>query len=150
MSDDLNYIIVPLQDEVMVRLKVRKATREDVLSTRILMKELSSLPQMAKPSQAVFVLRNYQSRVLLVALAAVGPDSEIGLMLDNYQRDWRKVRTSLNGNDLLDMGLQAGPQIGILLDRLLVARLDGEIHDDVEEQKLLKTLIETDLTGEIA
>lgn len=132
-----------VQDEVMARLKVRKATREDVFSTRTLLEELSSLPKEAKPSQVVSALRNYQSRVLLVALAAIGLDSEVGLKIDSYQRNWREVRTSLNGYDLLDMGLQAGPQIGILLDRLLAARLDGEIHDDEGEQKLLKLLIES-------
>jgi tRNA nucleotidyltransferase (CCA-adding enzyme) len=95
----------------------------------------------------VFTLREYQSRVLLVALAAVGPDSEIGLNIDSYQRDWRDVRTSLNGNDLLDMGLKAGPQIGELLDRLLAARLNGEIHDEEGERELLKTLVETESTA---
>jgi tRNA nucleotidyltransferase (CCA-adding enzyme) len=133
-----------VQDEVMTRLKVRKSTREDVYSTRSLLEELSSLPKDAKASQVVFTLREYQSRVLLVALAAVGPDSEIGLNIDSYQRDWRDVRTSLNGNDLLDMGLKAGPQIGELLDRLLAARLNGEIHDEEGERELLKKLIETE------
>jgi tRNA nucleotidyltransferase (CCA-adding enzyme) len=136
-----------VQDEVMSRLKVRKTTREDVYSTRSLLEELSSLPKGAKPSQVVFILRNYQPRVLLVGLIAVEPDSELGLMIDSYQRDWRKVRTSLNGNDLLDMGLKAGPQIGLLLDRLLAARLDGEIRDDEEERKLLEVLVESDPTA---
>lgn len=134
-----------VQDEVMARLKVRKATRDDVFSNRGLLEELSNLPDKAKPSQVVFALRNYQSRVLLVALAAVGLDSEVGQKIDNYQRKWREVRTSLNGNDLLDIGLRAGPQIGVLLDRLLAARLDGEIYDDEGEQKLLKNLVEADL-----
>lgn len=143
-------LLLPLppivQDEVMARLRVRKTTREDVFSTRGLLEELSNLPVKAKPSQVVFSLRNYQSRVLLVALAAVGPGSEMGQKIDNYQRKWREVRTSLNGNDLLDMGLQTGPQIGVLLDRLLAARLDGEIHDDEGEQKLLKILVEANPT----
>lgn len=136
-----------VQDEVMARLKVRKSTREDVYSTRSLLEELSSLPKDAKPSQVVFILREYQSRVLLVALAAVGPDSEVGLKIDSYQRDWRDIRTSINGNDLLDMGLKAGPQIGELLDRLLAARLDGEIRDEEGEKELLKSLIESESTA---
>jgi tRNA nucleotidyltransferase (CCA-adding enzyme) len=145
-------LILPLsatvQQEVMARLKVRKTTRDDVLATRSLLHELSSLPIDAQPSEVVFSLRTYPSRVLLVTLAALGPDSSLGKKIDHYEREWRNVHPVLNGNDLLELGLKAGPQIGALLDRLLAARLDGEIQDSVGERELLDYLIKSQATVE--
>jgi tRNA nucleotidyltransferase (CCA-adding enzyme) len=138
-------LLLPLsatvQGEVMSRLKVRKLTREDILSVQSLLSEVSTLPGNALPSQVVFVLRSYSQRVQLVALATVGPESDTGQHIDRYHREWRHVSSALNGNDLLAMGLKRGPQIGTILDQLLVARLDGEVLDESGERKLVQAMM---------
>jgi tRNA nucleotidyltransferase (CCA-adding enzyme) len=135
-------ILLPLkvhvQQEVMHRLKVRKGTRVDVSAVRSLMDQLTDLDAGARPSEVVQLLRPYAPRVLLVAVSQLGPDSTIGKLIGLYQSEWRNVRTALNGNDLLAMGLEAGPKVGQLLDRLLAARLDGEVHDVAGERALLE------------
>jgi tRNA nucleotidyltransferase (CCA-adding enzyme) len=139
-------ILLPLKhhvrQEVMHRLKVRKGTRDDVGAVQSLLDRLAELDASARPSEVVQLLRPYASRVLLVAVSQLGPDSAIGQLISHYQFDWRNVRTALNGNDLLAMGLEAGPQVGQLLDRLLAARLDGEVHDVAGERALLDQLLD--------
>jgi len=130
-----------VRSEVMRRLKVRKTTREDVLAIVSVLHELSQIPQNARPSQIVAVLRPYPSRVLLVARAIVNPEAQHSDYLDRYQEEWSTVRTELDGNYLLNMGLEEGPLIGSLLERLLAARLDGEISGVKEERNLLDELL---------
>ena len=139
-------VLLPLtetaQREIMSRLKVRRTTRDDVVVVSDLLAALAQVAPDAGPSRVVSVLRAYPSRALLVAAAALGSDSPMGRMIGRYQGEWRKVRTELNGNDLLEMGLEPGPQIGRLLDRALAAKLDGEVVDRAGERALIERLIE--------
>lgn len=131
-----------VQDEVMNRLRVRKATRDDVNGLEQLLRDLATLPADARPSQWAKALRPHPGRVLLAALAALGPYSPASAAIQNYWRSWRFVRPVINGNDLLAMGIKPGPEIGRLLDHLLVARLDGKVTDEAAERKLLEHLID--------
>jgi tRNA nucleotidyltransferase (CCA-adding enzyme) len=133
----LSHMPAMVQEETMLRLKVRKSTRDDVEALSHLLRQLNSLAPDARPSQVVATLRPYPDRVLLTALIAVGTESAGGRQIMQYQRQWRTVRSALDGTDLLAMGLEAGPQIGRLLDRLLAARLDGLVADEAGEQSLL-------------
>jgi tRNA nucleotidyltransferase (CCA-adding enzyme) len=47
----------------------------------------------------------------------------------------------LNGEDLKAMGLLPGPEFRGIMNRLLAARLDGEIRDHDEERALAAQLI---------
>jgi tRNA nucleotidyltransferase (CCA-adding enzyme) len=138
-------LLLPLtktvQREVLSRLKVRKTTRDDVTIVNDLLTDLAQMTDEASPSQMVQILRAYPRRVLVVAAAAVGPETPLGKMIAQYQSEWRQVRTGLNGNDLLEMGLEPGPQIGRLLDRVLAAKLDGEVGDESEERALVARLV---------
>ncbi|MFN2222040.1 MAG: CBS domain-containing protein [Candidatus Promineifilaceae bacterium] len=139
-------ILLPLKvhvrQEVMHRLKVRKGTRDDVGAVQALLDHLTNLDASARPSDVVKHLRPYAPRVLLVAVSQIGPDSTVGQLISQYQSEWRNVRTELNGNDLLAMGLEAGPKVGRLLDRLLAARLDGEVDDVAGERALLEKVLD--------
>ncbi len=140
-------LLMPLsntvQQEAMTRLKVRKSTRDDVIAARMLLRNMANLPADSRPSEVVIKIRQYPPRVLLVGLAASGPDTPIGRYIDIYQREWQHVRTVLNGNDIIEMGIKAGPQVGYLLDQLLAARLDGEIKDISDEIELVARLKES-------
>jgi tRNA nucleotidyltransferase (CCA-adding enzyme) len=124
----------------MDRLRVRKSTREDVRACNRVLAILDELPLTARPSQVEAALRPFRPRVLLVARAVVG-DSVKGEYAERYYREWRLVKTAVTGNDLREMGLKPGPQYTILLDRLLAARLDGEVSSEEEESWLLAELL---------
>ncbi|GMQ78715.1 MAG: CBS domain-containing protein [Anaerolineae bacterium] len=132
---------VKAQNQVMKRLKVRRSTKEDVNSVRIILETLDKVPENPAPSQVYQKLKFYPERVLFTALAMAGQDSNSGRIILGYQREWRHVRTYINGDDLLEMGMEPGPEIGRILNQLLDARLDGVVSDESEEMALLKELI---------
>jgi tRNA nucleotidyltransferase (CCA-adding enzyme) len=132
-----------VQEEVMERLKVRKTTEEDVRALVGLLHELAALSADARPSEVYKVLQPYRERVLLSALIAVGPDSVPGEQVEQYLDKWQHIELSLNGNDLMAMGVPQGPEIGRLLAQLLAARLDGEITAEDEERAFVDTLRST-------
>jgi tRNA nucleotidyltransferase (CCA-adding enzyme) len=109
------------------------------------MRALATLPADARPSQWARVLRPHPGRVLLAALAALGPEAPASAAIQNFWRSWRFIRPVINGNDLLAMGIKPGPAIGRLLDRLLAARLDGEVVDEAAERALLTKTIDEEM-----
>jgi tRNA nucleotidyltransferase (CCA-adding enzyme) len=132
---------LPVQTAVMDRLKVRKTTRDDLTAINQLLAGLAAFPAGAPPSRVVQTLRSHSLRGLLVARAAV-VDPVVIDQIERYFHEWRHVRTALDGTELLALGLKPGPQIGRLLERLLAARLDGEVTDEAGERHLLQQLIE--------
>ena len=44
------------------------------------------------------------------------------------------MRTAINGDDLISLGVERGPMIGQLLEELLAARIEGSISDAEEER----------------
>jgi tRNA nucleotidyltransferase (CCA-adding enzyme) len=128
------------QDEVMERLRVRKATRDDVTAigrVKHLMEKILGNPQ---PSRVAFALRSYRPRVVAVSFV-VCAESPAADLIERFQREWRHVRTAVSGDHLRNTGLKPGPRYTEILDRLLAAKLDGEIHDEESEQELLQQLL---------
>ncbi|MCZ7670670.1 MAG: hypothetical protein M5U34_27730 [Chloroflexi bacterium] len=131
----------------MARLKVRKTTRDDVIYADEVRELLRELPPEPSPSEVVFGLRFFPLRAMAVARVA-SPDERTTRLLDRYVREWRRVKTAVTGDTLRDMGLKPGPEFGVILDRLLAARLDGEVEDEAGEQALLADMLKTPLPGE--
>ncbi|MCB9420530.1 MAG: CBS domain-containing protein [Ardenticatenaceae bacterium] len=130
------------QEAVMSRLRVRKATREDVMALAHCLDAVGGLPADPRPSQIERVLRPYHPRVLLAARIVL--DDTLGAAwVERYYAEWRDVKTAVSGDDLRQMGLKPGPEYSIILDQLLAARLDGQISSEVEEQALLKQILST-------
>jgi len=123
-----------IQQEVMTTLRVRRTTCEDIIAAGILLDELTNLPTEALPSQVSQLVRHYRTRVLMVVRIVLGPQSASAQNIDQYQREWRWIKTYLKGRDLIELGMSPGPEIGILLERLQSARLDGEIDDEAGER----------------
>ncbi|MBI5775930.1 MAG: hypothetical protein HY444_00960 [Nitrospirae bacterium] len=57
-----------------------------------------------------------------------------------YLTAYQRTKPSLNGSDLKALGLKPGPQFKKILDRLLDARLDGEVKTEADERVLMKKL----------
>jgi tRNA nucleotidyltransferase (CCA-adding enzyme) len=130
-----------VQQDVMKTLRVRRSTCDDIVSAGLLLDEIALLPVNARPSQVYGVLRPYRTRVLIVVRILLGADSPSAQNIDEYQRKWCQVQTSLRGRDLLGMGMSPGPEVGSILERLLSARLDGEISDEEGERALVAQLL---------
>jgi len=80
--------------------------------------------------------------LLVVRVACL--DERTSELLDRYVKEWMGVKTAVTGDTLRDMGLKPGPEFGIILDRLLAARLDGEVADEAGERVLLDEMLSND------
>ena len=53
---------------------------------------------------------------------------------------YRWVKPILKGNDLKSMNLKPGPSYNKILNRLLDARLNGEVETEADERRLVRRL----------
>ena len=130
----------PIPELVAGRLRVRKATMDDLLGMDSLREVLAGLPDDAPPSKIVRAFGQFAPRTLLV-VRILDQSPRAAAWLDRYMAEWRHVRTVVTGDDLRRAGLSPGPVYTRLLGRLLDARLDGEVQDDEAEFALMKSLV---------
>jgi tRNA nucleotidyltransferase (CCA-adding enzyme) len=94
----------------------------------------------ARPSQAVELLEgSASSSIWALALLA---DSDTAQTCLSYLSDWRHVRPSLRGDDLLELGVQPGVSVGETLRRLRTERLEGGIAGREQEIEFVRRLVE--------
>src|SRR5437016_1494356 len=74
----------------------------------------------------------------LVLLVAKARSKDIVRLVSAHVTTQQQVRPSLNGVDLKAMGLKPGPIYKKILDRLLEARLNGEVKTKADERELTK------------
>ena len=75
-------------------------------------------------------------------LVAKARSKEIARLVSAYVTTQQHVKPSLNGSDLKALGIKPGPVYKKILDRLLEARLNGEVKTKADERKLVKKLAE--------
>jgi tRNA nucleotidyltransferase (CCA-adding enzyme) len=78
---------------------------------------------------------------MLLYLAAKAARDEVKRFVSLYLTHLRQIRSALDGDALKELGLAAGPRFRGVMDRLLAARLDGEVGSDDEERDLARSLI---------
>jgi tRNA nucleotidyltransferase (CCA-adding enzyme) len=78
---------------------------------------------------------------VLLYLAAAARQEEVKRFVSLYLTRLRTMRCTLDGQELKAMGLHPGPEFRRIMERLLAARLDGEVTDDTEERALALELI---------
>ena len=95
------------------------------------------------PSSVYDILRQMSTAsVIAGSLLLDGPVARAHVHI--YLTKLRHVRTALNGESLLEMGFENGPEIGQMLDALRDARLDGVISTRSEEVALAEQLLRRD------
>jgi tRNA nucleotidyltransferase (CCA-adding enzyme) len=127
-----------LQDaaEVVERLRLPKDESGAVLG-------LASMPEVAtmlrrpdaKPSGVVVLLDRYPAAAV-AAYAVTAGDQIAGRVALRYLAEWRHVRPLLHGDELIALGVPAGPQVHQGLQLIRAARLDGWATDEGDERAL--------------
>ena len=84
------------------------------------------------PSEVVAVLGEFPLPLLEAQRALTGSTNQKS-RLDQYLGILRHVRPEITGVDLLGAGVPQGPEIGIMLDEVLRARMDGRVKTKAEE-----------------
>jgi tRNA nucleotidyltransferase (CCA-adding enzyme) len=129
-------------EQLIHRLKFPRAlarTLRDSARLKGLLDELSN-PYLL-PSHAYRLLQgSCPEAALAVALASTSPLAQERLLL--YQNKWRSVKVQLSGDELQQMGVPPGRELGLILESLLEARLDGEVKTKEEEKELVQRWLE--------
>lgn len=120
--------------------------RQQVVKMRQIINLKNELDILSNPGQdnwSIYsILRKYELPVIQVNKLVSGNDNA-GKAIDLYLNKLRYVRPQLSGEDLIAIGIPAGEQIGRVLNKLYVARINGEIKSGEEEIEMVKRLIKT-------
>ena len=90
----------------------------------------------AKPSGVVVLLDRFPLAAV-AARAAIEPDPIARQLTLRYLGEWRHVKPILHGDELIEMGVPAGPQVQRGLQLVRAARLDGWATDRDDERALV-------------
>jgi len=108
----------------------------------------ATLPQLATDNIEIDQLYRCLKNIDYDALVAYYVWTDSALVrerIDLYIEELKDVKSFLNGEDIVALGIPEGPAIGKILERLLYARVNGEITTRAEELELAKKLAQ-DLT----
>ena len=100
---------------------------------------LQALDRTVKPSDTFRALRHLPDETLVFLMAKTRSKRGQQHISDQFTL-YRRVKPVLKGNDLKAMGLTPGPLYHRVLDRLLDARLNGEVETEADERRLVHRL----------
>jgi tRNA nucleotidyltransferase (CCA-adding enzyme) len=118
--------------------KTKSRILRDSQKIKALHEELSEEPM--QPSAIYLHLHGFIEEAITANLIT-SESAEVKRNIQLYLDELRYVKTSLNGDDLIALGIKEGPRIKLLLGFLLDARLDGEVSSREEETKWLENVI---------
>ena len=75
--------------------------------------------------------------------AMAATDTKVGDWLRLYLDELWHVRPLLDGDDLMALGVREGPEVGLLLTKLLDARLDGLVESVEDEEAMVRRALRT-------
>ena len=123
----------PFSEPETAKLKMARA------GCHAVMRRLGKRPPL-RPAETYRLLSGLSDEVLLSLMAKSKGESvkrQVSAFLITYQH----VKPALTGDDLKAMGLKPGPHFKNVLDRLLDARLNGEVKTETEEKALVGRLL---------
>jgi tRNA nucleotidyltransferase (CCA-adding enzyme) len=97
-----------------------------------------------RPSQLARYLEDRSEVALLTGWIMI-EDDLAKAHIQRYMTTWRHIQPTTTGHTLQAMGLKPGPHYRRILDRLRIARLDGDITSDDDESILLHQLIDEEV-----
>lgn len=93
------------------------------------------LPGYQRPSEIAQFLRGVDLGTLL--LVSARQPRPVGQIVWRYLTQWATVKPPLDGNDLKALGYPPGPRYREMLEALLAAQLDGQLHSQAEAKVFL-------------
>lgn len=128
--------------KMCTRLAVSEHYREKLIELRIhgeqvleVMERRAAQNEPVVPSEIYFWLAGLTPELLLYIMAKSGND-DVKKFVSLYVTKLQHITSSITGNDLKELGLPVGPRYRKILDRVLAARLNGEVLTRAEELQL--------------
>lgn len=133
----------PLSDEELndfcLTLAFGPKLRAEIIQMRRQAKEALNRLQRNKPSPSlIYRLLNPLKPAYQILIMAKAKRDWTKRAVNQYMTSLIKVKPELGGKELQDMGLEPGPMYKEILDRLLAARLDGQVKSRDDELSLVK------------
>jgi tRNA nucleotidyltransferase (CCA-adding enzyme) len=133
---------------VCTRLAVSEHYRQQLSEHRhralqtldVMEKRLGIARQPVRPDEIYHWLVELPVEVLLHMMARTRHET-VKKQLSLFFTKLRTEHCLINGHDLLELGVMPGPAIGQLLDQVLSARLNGELHSREDELDYVKRLL---------
>ncbi len=122
------------------RLAMNSRWRKAIEDTALLKEKLREGPPITNetPRSKIYTLLHGLEEAAILGCAFLSGSATIRRLLLLYISELRDVRPVLNGSDLLALGVPTGPQVGDLLNGLLMARLDQEVSTRQDELDFIR------------
>ncbi|MBN2186297.1 MAG: CCA tRNA nucleotidyltransferase [Dehalococcoidia bacterium] len=133
----LIYQLSERENEQFIRhLNVPKKLSQALHDTLHLKARLSLLDKPCIKASEIYYLLHEYDPLAIQANAIASESSTVQSHLQLFLTKLRYVKTLLNGEELKRLGISSGPEMGKTLQILHKAKLDGEIKDKGDEEKL--------------
>ncbi|MDP7579499.1 MAG: hypothetical protein QGF12_08210 [SAR202 cluster bacterium] len=120
--------------ELAIRLKMGTRWSRIVREVRLIKSASQRLRAPGLSRSELFTLLCDLHPEVIHGCAITTQDTAVKSSLYFYLNDLRCIRPSIDGDDLLALGVPEGPQVGELLDRLLHDRLEGLLSSRADEE----------------
>ncbi|NPA15032.1 MAG: CBS domain-containing protein [Deferribacteres bacterium] len=128
-------------EAVLKRFGISKKERETVLQgISCADRVMGELKASQDPVAVYKTLTPYPLEAVLYFMA-YAEEEEVKKKISHYLMELMDVKTEVRGRDLIKLGLTPGPIFGVLLNKLLEAKLRGEVKNKEEELEYLKRLL---------
>lgn len=135
--------------ETLKRLTMPEREAEKIraghAAANTVLRRLAKRP-LSKPSETYRALTGLADETLLLLMAKAKPVS-VKRQVSAYLTIYRHVKPALTEADLKALGLEPGPIYKKIFNRLLDARLSGEVKTEADERELVKRIARSNHSG---
>ena len=114
-------------EKIVYDLRVSRSIVRDILQNLELKEKLTQLSRENLSPSEIYALLTGCSDAALIAYSIKTQSVRARQVINEYLSKLKNEKTCLNGDDLKEIGITAGPKIKKALDMLLSARLDGKV-----------------------
>ena len=127
-------------ERLIARLKIVGELGRNMRKLPRLKGDFTALADLALPPSSIYRLLKRYPTAAITACALASDSPIIRSYLERYLDHLRYVKTFLDGEDLIRLGVKPGPRLGMVLETLREARLDGLVSTREEEEALVRQL----------
>ncbi len=124
---------------VCQRIRIPGNIEKVIRQARLLNEKIHSLVNM-RTSEITAFLDGINPTAILCVYRRLQNKEEKDV-IETYQTKWRHIHSSINGDDLIKLGISTGPHIKDMLIQLKGAWLDGKIQNTKEEKQFIEELL---------
>ncbi len=136
-------------EDLRIRLSLaKKSVQKIALFLRERDRTVKRLSQDSLKNSEIYLLCFPLPFEFLLLLIAEYQGSVVAERIEKYLNEWRAVRPILGGHVLQALGVPKGPTYGRILQELLLAQIDGEIHTPEEGKEFVRSFLERMKDGE--